>query len=70
MRPSCDQCQFFAAHPPTHDRSSIVVSGSGIRGGGECRRQPPVWSQHETLGCFPIVASDWWCGCFKSLSTE
>lgn len=45
----CDECKFFH---PSH--------GSVSR--GECRRNPPVSSQDNPFGRWPIVGRDEWCG--------
>jgi hypothetical protein len=31
----------------------------------ECRKKPPVVSENQTMGAFPCVEFDWWCGEFE-----
>lgn len=67
----CDQCRFFHAHPPATEPNTIIISADGVRGGGECRRQPPLAHMPDKLGFptlayFPLVACDNWCGAFES----
>jgi len=63
----CDQCQFFFAYPPAESPDRISFSGDQIRGGGECRCNPPVATDEiRSIGSFPIVFNDYWCGQFDS----
>jgi hypothetical protein len=63
----CDQCQHFSADPSAGTPEQIIISGDGIRGGGECRRHPPRDPQKPIpwLAEFPVVACEWWCGEFQ-----
>lgn len=63
MPARCDRCRFFHPHPPASAPEVIVFSADGFLGGGECRHRPPTWRELE-LACFPIVASNGWCGEF------
>jgi hypothetical protein len=63
----CDQCQFFFAYPPAESPDRISFSGDQIRGGGECRCNPPVATEElQPIGSFPVVFYDYWCGRFDS----
>jgi len=67
----CDQCAHFHANPSADTPEQVIVSGDGIRGGGECRRHPPHDPQKARpwLATFPVVCCDWWCGEFNPRST-
>lgn len=67
MHRRCDRCRFFFPNPPAHRPGMVTYAADGIRGGGECRRKPPT-RQEQALGCFTIVADDWWCGEFEDRS--
>jgi len=63
----CDQCRHYFGYPPSDRPDRISISGDEIRGGGECRRNPPVVSEElQPIGSFPVVFNDYWCGQFES----
>ncbi len=64
MTERCDRCRFFSPNPPASEPETITFSADGVRGGGDCRREPPVLQEHH-LACFPLVACGWWCGEFE-----
>lgn len=67
----CDQCRFFHAYPPADSPDRISFSGDQIRGGGECRSNPPVASDElKPIGSFPVVFNDYWCGRFKPARSQ
>lgn len=66
----CDHCRYFRPYPPADEPDQMIFSGDEIRGGGECRRNPPTLAERDFLAvfpiaCFPIVANDCWCGHFE-----
>lgn len=69
MQERCDQCRFFHPYPPASRPDVMVVSGEDVFGGGECRRQPPVWRGLK-LAEFPLVMCSGWCGEFVRKNTE
>lgn len=69
MQEHCDRCRFFHPNPPAHSPEAITVSADGIRGGGSCRRHPPIRQEHQ-MACFPLVACNWWCGEFEAHHVE
>ncbi|MEQ8785114.1 MAG: hypothetical protein RIC55_02405 [Pirellulaceae bacterium] len=66
--PRCEHCRFFHAHPPASSPGEIVVSGDGIRGGGECRANAPIILPEQIMACFPVVWNDGWCGRFEPVA--
>jgi hypothetical protein len=67
----CDQCRFFHAYPPADSPNRISFSGDQIRGGGECRNNPPVFSDElNPIGTFPVVFSEYWCGRFEQTASQ
>ena len=63
----CDRCQHYFGYPPGDQPDRISFSGGQVRGGGECRRNPPVvCGDSQPIGSFPIVFNDYWCGHFES----
>jgi hypothetical protein len=39
----------------------------GVRGGGECRREPPALGERELeVGRWPLVYENDWCGAFEA----
>lgn len=63
----CDRCQHYFGYPPGDQPDRISFSGGQVRGGGECRRNPPiVCDDSQPIGSFPIVFNDYWCGHFES----
>lgn len=64
--PRCDECRFFQAYPPAPKPDQMVFAADGIRGGGECRVNPPHVVEHEQVATFPIVWNATWCGRFEA----
>lgn len=67
----CEHCRFFQANPTAAVPGTITISIDGVRGGGECRRRPPLARTPDNSGIsklahFPLVACDDWCGEFES----
>ena len=55
----CDRCQHYFGYPPGDQPDRISFSGGQVRGGGECRRNPPVvCDDSQPIGSFPIVFND------------
>jgi hypothetical protein len=65
MPERCDHCRFYQAYPSSPEPGVIQFCAGAVCGGGECRRNPPVWHENELLGRFPVVAEAGWCGCFE-----
>ena len=65
--PRCDCCRFYFPHPSSDSPGTVSFHGDDIRGGGQCRRNPPTLSceRERYVSSFPIVFADSWCGAFK-----
>jgi hypothetical protein len=62
----CDQCRHYFGYPPSDRPEEISFSADQIRGGGECRSNPPVvFNDLHPIGRFPVVFHDYWCGQFE-----
>lgn len=66
----CDRCRFFQFNPPAEVPNMITFSGNEVRGGGQCRCDPPKidgrpFGLIPNLAAFPIVPCDAWCGRFE-----
>lgn len=61
----CDRCRYYSANPPSA-MQEIIISADGVRGGGECRFNPPsIVYPTDQIAKFPIVFHDSWCGRFE-----
>jgi hypothetical protein len=70
MSMHCDHCRFFQPNPPASGPSVMTFCGGEIRGGGTCRRNPPVISNESRMAIFPIVPNDCWCGEYQPAQKE
>ena len=62
MSMRCDRCRFFKPNPPASRPDTMTFYADGVRGGGYCRRKPPVTGGEHGMGIFPLVSNDCWCG--------